>query len=234
MIRLLRTSALVALSALALVHCGGDQKPATAPETMPSAEPPSAEPPGEPDAGPQSASASAAPDSEAPAAAPPPKLEPLTDEQIAAVTDAANTAEIAQAKLAQSKSKDPAVKRFAAMMITHHGEAKQKQAKLNLKPAESAVSTALESDAASTLDMLKTDKGKDFDKAYIAAQVDGHQKVLDTINQKLLPNVKNADLKAYLDEIKPRVEEHLKQAKQLQENFDSKSSSTGSSATHAG
>ena len=40
-----------------------------------------------------------------------------------------------------------------------------------------------------------------------------------------MPNVKIADLKAYLEEIKPRVEQHLKEAKQLQESFDSKSSS---------
>ena len=192
---------------------------------MPSAEPPA--PASETDAGTSRNSAPAASSAEAKAddeAAAPPKIEMLSDDQIAAVTDAANTAEIEQAKLAESKSKDADVKRFAAMMIAHHGAAKQKQAKLKIKPAESAVSTGLQADAASTLDALKTDKGKDFDKAYIAAQVDAHQKVLDTINDKLLPNVKNADLKAYLDEIKPRVEQHLKEAKQLQENFDSKSS----------
>jgi len=49
--------------------------------------------------------------------------------------------------------------------------------------------------------------------------------VLDTINDKLLPNVKNPDLKAYLEELKPRVEDHLKQAKVLRQSFDSKRSS---------
>jgi putative membrane protein len=225
MIRATRTFAMLALSALAFVQCGGDQKTPETPETMPSAEPPA--PASETDAGtgmnaaPATASAQAKADDEAAA---PPKVEALSDEQIAAVTDAANSAEIAQAKLAESKSKDAGVKRFAAMMIAHHGAAKQKQAKLKIKPAESAVSTGLQADAASTLDALKTDKGKDFDKAYIAAQIDAHQKVLDTINDKLLPNVKNSDLKAYLDEIKPRVEQHLKEAKQLQEDFDSKTS----------
>ena len=225
MIRSTRTFAVLALSALAFIQCGGDQKPPETPETMPSAEPPAPAP--DADAGTSSNAAAAVASAQAKAddqAAAPPKVEPLSDEQIAAVTDAANTAEIEQAKLAESKSKDAGVKRFAAMMIEHHGAAKQKQAKLKIKPAESAVSTGLQADAASTLDALKTDKGKDFDKAYIAAQVDAHQKVLDTINDKLLPNVKNADLKAYLDEIKPRVEQHLKEAKQLQENFDSKSS----------
>ena len=226
MIRSTRTVAVLALSALAFIQCGGDQKPAEAPETMPSAEPPP-EPMPESDAGtsPKAASTPDANRSKADDEALVPKVDALSDEQIAAVTDAANSAEIAQAKLAESKSKDAGVKRFAAMMIAHHGAAKAKQAKLKLKLAESSVSAGLEADAASTLDALKTDKGKDFDKAYIAAMVDGHQKVLDTINDKLLPNAKNADLKAYLEEIKPRVEQHLKEAKQLQESFDSKSSS---------
>jgi putative membrane protein len=225
MIRSTRTVAVLALSALAFIQCGGDQKTPETPETMPSAEPPA--PASDTDAGTSMSAAPAAASAQAKAddeAAAPPKVETLSDEQIAAITDVANTAEIAQAKLAEGKSKDAGVKRFAAMMIAHHGAAKQKQAKLKIKPAESSVSTGLQADAASTLDALKTDKGKDFDKAYIAAQVDGHQKVLDTINDKLLPNVKNADLKAYLDEIKPRVEQHLKEAKQLQESFDSKSS----------
>jgi putative membrane protein len=235
----LRTSAvlvLASLTSLAFVQCGGDQKSAESPaEIMPSAEPPQPE---EADAATTRATpaASDSPAAEAKVAPEALKIDPLSDEQIAAITDAANTTEIAQAKLAQTKSKDPNVKQFAAMMISHHGEAKQKQAKLKLKPAESGVSTAMQVDADSTMNALKADSGKDFDQAYITAQVDGHQKVLDTINDKLLPNVKNADLRAYLEEIKPRVEEHLKQAKVLQSSFDSKRStiSTDKSNKHAG
>ena len=229
----IRFSGVLALAGLVFVQCGGDQKSAQSPpEIMPSAEPPQPE---QADA----ATTRAAPaDSDNPNAeaqpAPAPKQDPLSDAQIAAITEAANNAEIAQAKLAESKSKDAAVKQFAAMMISHHGAAKQKQAKLNLKPAESGVSTAMQVDADATLNALKADTGKDFDQAYITAQVTGHQKVLDTINDKLLPNVKNPDLKAYLEEIKPRVEDHLKQAKQLQESFDSKRSSLPKSSKETG
>lgn len=223
------------LSGIAFVHCGGDQKTAESPaEVMPSAEPPQ---PAEAEAATTraapSASASAYVDPPPP---PAPKVEPLTDEQIAAITDAANTAEIAQAKLAQTKSKDAAIKQFATMMISHHGEAKQKQAKLQLKPAESGISTAMQVDADSTMNALKAGNGKDFDQAYVTAQVDGHQKVLDTINDKLLPNVKSPELKAYLEELKPRVEAHLKQAKVLQQSLDSKRSSVTApqSSNHSG
>jgi putative membrane protein len=236
-----RTIAIVALSALSCIQCGGDQKTPETPEALPSAEPP-AEPMPETDAGTDAhaktsdatpAKTQSAAENIGSSAAQAP-LEPLSDPQIAAVTEAANTAEIAQAKLAQSKSKDASVKRFAAMMIEHHGAAKQKQAKLKLKTEPSAASTALQADAESTLDKLKTDSGKDFDHAYIAAQIDGHRKVLDAINDKLLPNVKGAELKAYLEEIKPRVEQHLKEAKRLQENMDSKSSALTHSDKPAG
>jgi putative membrane protein len=229
-----RMTAVAALAAFAFLNCGGDQKPAETPssEPSPSAEPPAA--PADADAGATSMKASTPAPAESATAEAAPVPESLTDEQIAAITDAANTAEIAQAKLAESKSRSPDVKRFAAMMIHHHGDAKKKQAQLKLQMADSSDSTALKADATSTLEALKKDSGKVFDKAYIDAQVDGHQKVLDAINQKLLPNVKNADLKAYLDEIKPRVEEHLKQAKELQESFDSKSSAVDSAKKHAG
>lgn len=237
----LRTSAVLALSGLVLIHCGGDQKNAETPDNaIPSAEPPPASEAdaattrNAPSATEAAASAQAAPEPAAASTPATPAPEPLSDEQIAAVTEAANSAEIAQAKIAQTKSKDAGVKRFAAMMITHHSEAKQKQAKLKLKPQESGVSTTLQADAASTLNALKADQGKDFDKVYVTAQVDEHQKVLDTINDKLLPNAKNAELKAYLEEVKSKVEQHLGEAKKLQQNLDSKSASGSTTDQHAG
>ena len=218
----LRTAALLALIALPFIQCGGEQKAAEAPPTMPSAEPPPDQTL-EPDAG--TAQTPSGVDVAAPigdSGPPPAKPEALSDAQIAAITEAANTAEIAQAKMAQSK------------MITHHGEAKQKQAQLKLKTEASGVSTAMDADAGATLNALETESGKEFDKAYISAQVTGHQKVLDTINDQLLPNVKDAKLKAYLEEVKPKVAQHLKKAKQLQEGLERKSSSTAAAPKHAG
>ena len=236
MLRSFRNAALVALSGLVLIHCGGDKKPADSPaETMPSAEPPPADVDGGATTKTPSTSDPAIPAPTA-AVAPPsaPKLEPLTDGQIAAITEAANSAEIEQAKVAQSKSKNADVKKFAAMMIAHHGEAKQKQAKLQLKVEESGVSTSMAADSASTLDALKGDKAQDFDKAYVTAQVEGHQKVLDTLNEKLLPNAKSPALKAYLQEIKPKIEAHLKEAKRLQMNMDNKNQTAAAAANHPG
>jgi putative membrane protein len=154
----------------------------------------------------------------------------LTDEQIAAITDKANTAEIDQAKLAQSKATDERVRSFAAMMITHHGQAKQKQSSLKLGTEESPQSRQLAQDASQTLQTLQDKSGRDFDRAYIEAQVEEHQKVLDTLNRELLPNAKNPDLKAYLQTIKPTIEQHLTQAQQYQQALQSSSSNSRSSS----
>jgi putative membrane protein len=143
----------------------------------------------------------------------------LTDEQIAAITDDANSAEIEQAKLAEDKAKDSSVKGFASKMVRHHTEAKDKQAKLALKTAMSSLSTAMEKDAADTLSKLKSASGSSFDTTYMNAQVEEHQKVLDAIDQQLLPAVKAENLKTYLNDLRPTVASHLADAKRIQHNL---------------
>jgi putative membrane protein len=196
-----------------LAACGGDPPEPAAPQPPPEPVPQTApEPPPPPPAAPPVAAAPEPP--------PPPAEPPLSDAQIAAVTAASHTAEIDAGKLAQAKAKDGRVKKFAAMMVTHHGDAKKKQEKLltkeKLAPAESPVSAKVKSDAESTLASLQSSTGTEFDKAYIDAQVKAHEDTLNAIDAKLLPNVKHADLKAQLQDFRPKVEEHLKQAKDLQ------------------
>jgi putative membrane protein len=146
-------------------------------------------------------------------------LEILSDEQIAQLTDDANSAEIDQAKVAESKAKDQRVKKFAERMVKQHTDAKDKQAKLNQKTSSSDTSKKLEKDASHTLSALKSDNDASFDRDYIADQVKEHQEVVDMINKQMLPNVKGTELKAYLEEIKPTVEMHLKSAQELQKKL---------------
>jgi len=152
------------------------------------------------------------------------KTNALDDGQIALITSDANNAEIEQAKLAEQRAKDPRVKHFASKMVKHHTEAKDKQAKLEIKTESSRASMELEKSAGTTLANLQALTGSAFDTAYINAQVDEHQKVLDTINDQLLPNVKSDALKSYLDDIKPTVENHLKDAQNIQRNLNATAS----------
>jgi putative membrane protein len=105
-------------------------------------------------------------------------------------------------------------------MVKHHTEAQQEQAKLfkklNLVPADSAASAALKADADKGTATLKDASGGDFDRVYVGAQVDAHQKVLDALDSKLIPASHNAELTAGLRKMRTTVEAHLSQAKTLQ------------------
>lgn len=150
----------------------------------------------------------------------------LDDAQIAAITDAANSAEVEQGRLAQSKASDPRVRSFAAMMIEHHGEARRDQQALSVSKQDSADSERMSKEADSALSSLQQKSGADFDRAYIQLQCDEHRKVLNDLDQKLLPAAKDPGLRAYLEKLKPRVQDHLAQAERLQKELGASSSQT--------
>ena len=53
----------------------------------------------------------------------------------------------------------------------------------------------------------------------------------DELQDKLLPSAKDSGLKAYLEDIKPKVESHLAQAERLQEEMNGTSSLEDNDAT---
>jgi putative membrane protein len=152
----------------------------------------------------------------------------LDDAQIAKITESVNSAEIEQAQLAKERTKNPEVRRFASMMIEHHGEAKQKQAALQLGSAESPLSRQLAAESKSTLESLKSKQGAEFDRAYLDAQVAEHQKVLDTIGRVLSPQAQKPALRTYLTELEPTVSQHLEQARSALQSIQNGTGKTSS------
>jgi len=150
---------------------------------------------------------------------PEPAKDTLSDGQLARVSELVNTAEIEQAKVAQARSKSAAIKKFAAMMIKHHGDALREQQKLikklNVTPVDSGVAGSLKVDSEKTLDSLKKADGAGFDKAYVQSQIDGHQKVLDILD-KHAPTSAAPELADALREARAVVEQHLRDAQALQ------------------
>ena len=213
MVQLKPSYVMLALLSAAFVQCGGEATPE--PETPEAPMAPLPEPAPASGTG-EEAMTEAAPEPEPE----PPKPEPLTDEQIIMVTDTANMAEIDQAKLAQKKAKHPRVKKYAGMMISDHTKAKNKQkqlvTKLKITAADSTVATTLKTDTSSAMDSMKELASPDFDKAYIDAQIDNHKKLLDALDTQMIPGAQNEDLKKLLEDLRPKVEAHLKEAQDIQ------------------
>jgi putative membrane protein len=143
----------------------------------------------------------------------------MTDEQIAAVTNAANTGEVDQAKEAVKKARSAKVKQFAQHMVTDHGAAFKQQndilKKANLTASDNPTSQQLQSDGKQVMAKLQSATGADFDRQYMDAQVKQHQQVLETLDNKLIPDAKNAELKSYLQTIRGKVADHLKSAQDI-------------------
>ncbi|XXX76992.1 DUF4142 domain-containing protein [Sorangium sp. So ce134] len=187
--------------------------PALPQETAP-ATPPASPPSTDPQAG---ATQPGAATSTTPAA---PVEAPLTDEQIVAVLDAANKKEIDEAQLAQTKAKNKDVKAYARVIAQHHTEAKAKQAKLikklGITAADSDKSKQLADETQQAVEQLKALQGADFDQQFVAIMVKDHQTALDLLDRRILPNAKNADLKALVEkDLRPTIEKHLKDAEAL-------------------
>ena len=144
----------------------------------------------------------------------------LSDAQIAQVALTASSADSANGELAKTKATAADVKAFAQTMIKDHGELNRQAValagKLNLTPATSETADALKRDADSGLTNLSAKSGAEFDRAYMDAEVAMHQKVLDALDQTLIPQAVNADLKSLLQSARGVVEGHLTRAKSLQ------------------
>jgi putative membrane protein len=144
----------------------------------------------------------------------------LTDPQIAEIVITANQAGVDAAKLAKSHSTNKDVLSLANTMARDH-EASNKQTKelakkLHVKPEQSATSEQMSTDAKENLASLKKLKGPAFDKAYLDHEVTFHQQVLSSIQNDLIPNAKNAQLKSLLEKTAPVIQAHLDHAKSVQ------------------
>jgi len=161
-----------------------------------------------------------APPPPAPAAAPAAATGAVSDAQIAAIVLAANSVDSTAGETAQQKGTNPDVKKFGQTMVTDHGGV-NKQAvalagRLNLTPETNPTSTQLTQGGEQSQAQLNGLSGAAFDRAYIDHEVEYHQTVLDALDNTLIPNAQNADLKALLQQTRPAVAAHLQMAKDLQ------------------
>jgi putative membrane protein len=143
-----------------------------------------------------------------------------SDAQIASIVVTANQVDIDAGNLAKATSTNADVKSFAQLMVTDHTGVNKSAVdlvtKLKVTPEDNPTSQALKTGGEQNVAALKKLKGAAFDKAYIDHEVAYHQQVLDAVDKTLIPNAKNAELKALLVKVRPAFVAHLEHAKHLQ------------------
>ena len=143
----------------------------------------------------------------------------VNDAQIAAIVVVANSIDAELGELAAQRATRQDVKEFGKSMAAGHRalieSATQLVTRLKVTPAENDVSRQLRADAEKFKAELLKKKGAEFDKAYMAHEVEYHQAVIDAVDNLLVPNASNAELKQTLIGVRPAFVGHLQQAQQL-------------------
>ena len=143
----------------------------------------------------------------------------LSDPEVAHVAVTANSIDIDLAKFAQTRTRNAAVRQFAATMIADHSAVNAQAAalagRLGVTPADNKVSQSLLAGASTARAGLDSLRGAAFDRAYIDREIAYHQAVLDAIDGLLVPTTSNADLKKLLVDVRPAIAVHLEHAKTL-------------------
>jgi putative membrane protein len=140
-------------------------------------------------------------------------------EETSPVTPDANPTATVPTPANEAGAPDFVAKAFAQMMIDMHT---QTTAGLKKAIADSGQPltppTALPADLQSKLDDLAKASDADFDKAYMDAQVDGHQAALDLMTRYAKDGTVPA-LQAAAASTAPTVQEHLTKAKGIREGL---------------
>lgn len=147
----------------------------------------------------------------------------LTDPEIASVAVTANQIDVDYAAIAQRKSKDAAILNFAKTMKTDHlaviGMATKLVQKLHVTPKTNAVTKSLLDGEKKTKATLNSKSGKAFNKAYIDNEVAYHEAVINAVENVLIPQAQNAELKGLLTNVLPALKTHLEHAKMVQKEL---------------
>jgi putative membrane protein len=150
----------------------------------------------------------------------------ITDAQIASIVVTANQVDVDAGKLAASSTKNAEVRKFAQLMVRDHTDVNRQAVdlvtRLKVTPQDNETSRSLADGGEKNIAALKPLKGAAFDKSYVEHEVAYHQAVLDAVDQTLIPNAKNDELKALLVKVRPAFVAHLEHAKHLAASLGAK------------
>ncbi|MGH7603638.1 MAG: DUF4142 domain-containing protein [Gemmatimonadaceae bacterium] len=145
-----------------------------------------------------------------------------SDANIFALLDEANMADSSAGAIAATKGTSSSVRSFAKRMERdHHTLRAQGQAlakKLNITPAAPSDDPVTSMAQNETNTLNSTAKGKDFDKAYVDAEVDAHKAVLD-LATKAAGQTQTAELKNLIQKAAPVVQAHLTLVESIQKKL---------------
>ena len=126
----------------------------------------------------------------------------------------ANMAEVEAGKLAQNKAQSEEVKKYAQHMVKDHGQMLEEQQQM-AKTKNVEVPKQPKKDSQAAMKKLEGMSGEKFDQAFMDQMVKDHEKSLK-LAQDASKNAKDPQVKQAAEKATPKIQEHLKMARQIQ------------------
>jgi len=139
------------------------------------------------------------------------------DGEVLGFIAAADELEVISAITAGTKSLSSEGDDFSRMLHKAHGahllETLALGERIGVTPRETKRIDAFRRKSAGELATLVPLDGKEFETAYLAAKVKGHEELIAMIDAKLLPDARSEEVKQHVQATRDALESHLQQAK---------------------
>lgn len=145
----------------------------------------------------------------------------ISDAEIVSQVTAANASELSASSIAADRATNAQVREFAQRMIDEHQAAQGQVDSLAVRMGVTAEVPAMDTLAQAfeqRREALEGLSGAEFDREYMAMQVEMHQSTLDMLNQSMSAT-QNSDLQATLQALIPTVQSHLDQAREIHQGL---------------
>jgi predicted outer membrane protein len=143
------------------------------------------------------------------------QLSTLDDAAFADIVQKALDGAIRMAQLAESKATSREVKHFAHEMVSFHENMVSLErglyARIHLVPTSNPVSDGVEADVRGRMATLLDANGRNFDRAYVDSQLAQQTDALELVD-RIIPHVKNGELKGELEGVRTKLEAHVRMA----------------------
>src|SRR5262245_61707906 len=146
----------------------------------------------------------------------------LSDANVVAIFEKANQKDVDTGNLAAEKATNKEVKDMGKMFADAHKglkeQAEELAKKIKVNPVLPADNKG-DQEHDKVVSALKAKSGADFDKDWLAHEIEYHQAVIDYVTKTLLPATKDPELKAFLEKSAPAFQGHLVAAQNLQKKL---------------
>lgn len=127
-----------------------------------------------------------------------------------------NLFEIALGELTRTQSTNPAVMTFGEKMVIEHQKLDADLAALAAK-LQMKLPGKLTDAESKQVEEFKKLSGRDFDRKYVGQMATGHAAAVDLF-KKAVTDARESDIRAFAVDSLPKLENHLKEAKELKES----------------